>query len=285
MAKIRRIKVGFNLSAVLSEGQFENIRPFFVTERELDLDENEDAKTVEMEVRKEIMDEVLGCFEQLKNRCKADLIESQVTGIRFYPKNGFKLPSVTSIIGWDKKWAITEIELIQHGAQGTLREAICVHWMKKKVWIADAETLGKLYPELHEEILIATKGKLQLPIFGTSYKIMMEKYNDKIEVIKFQETIYNIEHKYAGTLDLIGRYEGKLAIIDFKKGAFNYEQLAAYAKGDRFEKEKPEKLVILHIGDTDNKIGYERPSVSEGINLYFDRFLLKRILFKKRFGV
>lgn len=79
--------------------------------------------------------------------------------------------------------------------------------------------------------------------------------------IQAEQTVASLEFKFAGTLDLACRIDGKLTIIDFKTGAAIYFshflQLAAYKKAyEEMYGEKVEGLYILRTGSR-HKCGYE----------------------------
>lgn|GEM_PF-2443593 len=76
-----------------------------------------------------------------------------------------------------------------------------------------------------------------------------------------EHTIASLTYKFAGTLDLCCRIDGKLTIIDFKTGAAiyfsHYLQLAAYKQAfEEMYGKKVEQLYILRTGSR-HKSGYE----------------------------
>ena len=79
----------------------------------------------------------------------------------------------------------------------------------------------------------------------------------------------------------MGTYEGKKSVIDIKCGTFDWRQLAAYAMC----LEGIEQLVILPVGPTDNKCGYQKPKVNTMIQKEYEEFLKARAKFRRRFGI
>ncbi len=71
------------------------------------------------------------------------------------------------------------------------------------------------------------------------------------------------------------------SVIDIKCGTFDWRQLAAYARC----LDGVEQLVILPVGPTDNKCGYQKPKPNKSIQKEFEEFLKARAKFKNRFGV
>ena len=110
----------------------------------------------------------------------------------------------------------------------------------------------------------------------------MAQYGDKIEPLKIEHELFNDVNLYAGTADIIGNYDGKRSVVDFKSGTvYDFRQLAAYAVC----LENIEQLVIMPVGQTDNKCGYMKPKICTTIQDEFKEFLKARAKFKKRFGI
>jgi len=267
--KVTEITVG--LSGVIPVGAYENLRPSFSITAQPIGGENPDKIVTALQeyLHRMMMEEA--------NRSKAEAVEKMYSVIRFYERNNKKYPSVTSILGYDKNWyGITEDELQQYASQGNILEALCQHFIETGEWI-DPRTV----PSLKEDIVILERGSKGFGWEEGSHKKFMAKFRDKIEAEKFQMTVYNDEHNYAGTLDLIGYYDGKLSVMDFKRNTYDMRQLAAYAAC----LEGVEQLVILPIGPTDNKCGYKKPVICETISHEFKEFVKARTKFRKRFGI
>ena len=115
-------KIVSNLRAVVPIGAYENLKPGF--EIQMDMAEGDNLD----EAFKYANDYIKKMLESFSNNAKADLIEKQYANIRLYEKDGKKYPSVTSILGWDTDWKITEDELQQYEElyrPGSDRRAIC----------------------------------------------------------------------------------------------------------------------------------------------------------------
>lgn len=70
----------------------------------------------------------------------------------------------------------------------------------------------------------------------------------KFEILEIEKTGYHKIHKYAFTVDRIGRYKNKLAVLDIKSGSVNSPttalQLAGYMEGaNSWVKKKIDKTV------------------------------------------
>lgn len=266
--KIKEITV--SLSGVIPVAAYENLRPgYSITVEPID-EENPEKIVSELQAYLHTV------FDNESNRGKADLIDKQYANIRFYEKGGKKYPSVTSILGWDKEWHVTDDELRQYASRGNIVEAMINEYLMTTEWIDPTQT-----PSLREDVSILMSGSLMMTWEQCSYKAFMKQYRPKIGISCFQEQLFNEENLYAGTLDILGTYDGIRSIIDIKCGGFDMRQLAAYAICEQ----DIEQLVILPVGPTDNKCGYKRPVVCDTIQKEFEEFLKARAKFKQRFGI
>jgi hypothetical protein len=216
-------------------------------------------------------------MQEESNRSKAEAIEKAYSIIRFYEKGNKKYPSVTSILGFLKNWfGITEDELQQYASRGNIIEYVCTHFLLHGEWIdpKDADVLK-------EDIAIVTRGSRQLKWEDCTHKAFMENFGDKIEVNQFQKTVFNDEHDYAGTMDILGKFDGKLSVMDIKSGTYDMRQLAAYAACE----EGIEQLVVLPVGPTENKCGYKKPVICDTIQHEFKGFLAARAKFRQQYGI
>jgi hypothetical protein len=266
--RVKEITV--SLSGVIPVAAYENLRPgFSITVEPID-GESPDK------IIAECQQYLHAIFENESNRGKADLIDKQYSNIRFYEKDGKKYPSVTSIIGWDKEWKVTEDELRQYASRGTIVGKIVEHYLSKGEWIDPAQV-----PSLREDVSILMSGSLMFTWEQCSHKLFLEQFAKLIKAEKVQETVFNDENLYAGTYDILGLYDDVRSLMDVKCGGWNMMQLAAYAVC----LEDVEQLVVLPVGPTDNKCGYKRPVFCDTIGKEFEEFLKARAKFKKRFGV
>lgn len=266
--KIKEITV--SLSGVIPVAAYENLRPSFSITVE-PINDEDPEKIIDS-----LQQYLHTVFDNESNRGKADLIDKQYANIRFREKNGKKYPSVTSILGWDKDWHITDDELRQYASRGTIMDAMMTEFFTTGRWIDPTQIQS-----LREEVSILMSGSLMLTWEQCSHKAFMAKYQEKIEALDFHGTVFNDEALYSGEWDILGRYDGIKSIMDIKHGQWDMRQLAAYAICEKDIKQ----LVVLPVGPTDNKSGYKRPVVCDTIQKEYEEFLKARAKFKKRFGI
>ena len=261
----------FSLSGVIPLASYENSRPGFSITAEL-------AENEELESAMSFCQRYLhGLMEMEINRGKAEYIErAYADKIRFYEKDGRKYPSVTSILYWDAEWRVTLDHLTQLASRGTIVGSMVETYLATGLWL-DPETS----PLLVDDVAILKTGSSKLSWDDCSHKAFCEKFGKDITVENVQGTVFNDEHIYAGTYDILGTFEGKKALMDVKCGGHNMAQLAAYAVC------APDvtTMVVLPVGPTDNKCGYMRPIICEDIQGEFEKFLQARAKFKARFGI
>ena len=270
-------KVSAELSGVISIASYENLRPGFGME--VELDEGEDPKEVYERIRAILREQ----FQREGNVAKVDLIEIQYENLKFYPRNGKKYPSITSVLGWDDDWRISKDELGQYGSRGTIIGRMCYEYFKvldnKRVaiWIDPMEC-----KELEEDVINVISGSLGLTWKSGTYKAFVVKFGNDIEVFAMEETVYNDEWEIAGTLDIRGLFKSKKSIMDWKTGTYKMAQLAGYAVSSE---EKQDQLVILPVGKTKNKCGYINPIICTDIEKEWKVLVKAREKFRRRFGI
>jgi len=268
--KIKEITVG--LSGTIPSGSYENLKPSY--SMVIELDEKDDEKVVFNQARARLKE----MFELESNMAKTDLIAKQYENIRFYEKDGKKYPSVTSILGWDIDWKITEDELNQYASRGTIVHKLIEIYLETGEW-KNPEDI----PELSSDIAVVLGGSKGLHWNDCTHKEFFESFGKDIKVEKIEVEIINTEVGYGGRVDAIGTYKGKPAIFDWKTGATSdFRQLSAYASAIDIP---IETLIIAPVGKTDNKSGVMKPKVSEGLESEFKNFLKARQEFKRRFGI
>jgi hypothetical protein len=268
--KYKEISVG--ISGVIPVASYENLRPSFSATIEVQEGDNED------DVVKAGMKLVNYHFDVMVDKAKVDLIEKQYKNIRFREIDGKKYPSVTSILSWDKEWKISEDELSQYAARGTIVHKLIELYLKDKKWI---NPIDLKEPEIVEAIDILMGGSLGLHWNQCSHEAFFKEFGDDIEIESIEQVVINKEVRYSGRYDIKGKYKGKKAIMDCKTGAYDLAQLAAYAVCE----DKIEQLIVLPVGITTNKSGVMKPIVSDDIEGEFKRFLYAREKFRKRFGI
>lgn len=149
-------------------------------------------------------------------------IESQTfpDGKRYYvTPDGKKLPSVTTVVGAQKKEAImawrrrvgdevaNKISR-QATSRGTNMHTLCEYYLNN-----EPKPPGTVMPDAKEMF------------------ISIKPYLNKINNIHYQEVgLWSAQLGLAGRVDCIGEYEGKLAVIDFKtsKKVKNREDILDY---------------------------------------------------------
>ena len=135
-------------------------------------------------------------------------IESQTfpDGKRYYvTPEGKKLPSVTTVVGAQKKQAIMEWrqrvgeevanKISKHAtSRGTNMHTLCEHYLNN-----EPKPPGVVMPDAKEMF------------------ISIKPYLNKINNIHYQEVgLWSSQLGLAGRVDCIGEYEGRLSVIDFK---------------------------------------------------------------------
>jgi len=260
----------YGLSGVIPVAAYENLRPSF--DITCEIQEGDDVKKIFAEMQRYLHQ----LFDEESNRGKADLIDKQYSNIRFYEKDGKKYPSVTSILNWDKTWQVTEDELRQYASRGTIVGEIVERYLYTGEWIDPTQV-----PSLREDVSILMSGSLMFTWEQCSYKAFLEQFAKKIKVESVQKTVYNDEALYAGTMDILGEFDGIRSVMDVKCGGFDMRQLAAYAVCEK----DIMQLVVLPVGPNDNKCGYKKPVICDTIQKEYEEFLKARAKFKNRFGI
>jgi len=277
------MKINVSFSGVISIGEFENERPLFALEEEFT------GNDLEIQAKQsEMYNMCRALFDRVQKESITKRLEKQRKDLRFYPRGNEQYPSVTSIIGWDSDFFVSEEELLQYAAQGEINHLKLNYFIRGKEWLE-----ANQIPEAHFHLVILKRGKLKLPENCGNLPAFLEKY--PIEFIDSEKVVFNDNEKYAGRRDAYGKiiinaeWE-KLKAKDIptlfelkrhKDDIKNFEQLSAYAKASE---EKIEQLIIIPVND-DTKQGFSKPSVTQNIDAYYKMFLQDREQFKKRFGI
>ena len=273
---VKEISVG--LSGTIPSGAYENLKPSY--NMVIDIAPGDDPQKAFNKARAILRD----MFELEVNRAKVDLIDKQYGNIRFYEKDGKKYPSVTSILGWDKDWKISEDQLNQYGSRGTIVHKLIEMYLIDGIWMNPEEM-----PELAEDVAIVLGGSLGLHWDDCSHEAFFEAHGKDIVIDEMEVEVINTEVGYGGRFDAVGTYKDKPAIFDWKTGSVHdFRQLSAYATAwyKATDTALPiETLVIAPVGKTDNKSGVMKPKVSEGLESEYKAFLKARKSFKLRFGI
>ena len=269
---IKEIK--HSVQAVISTGPYENQREMF--EILATLKEGEDVNISMQELEKFNHQRL----DLAVNTAKISLIEKQYSSMRFYEKDGKRYPSVTSILGWDVDWRISEDELNQYGSRGTIVHKLIEIYLTTGKWVDPQEV-----KELKEDIVIVLGGSLGLNWNDCSHKKFFEANEKDIKVDKMEIEVINTEVGYGGRVDAIGTYKGEPAVFDWKTGnTSDFRQLGAYAVAINPEV-AIKTLIIAPVGPSDTKQGYSRPKINDAPAGEFKAFVKARSKFKLRFGI
>ena len=282
------MKITVQFTGVISTGEFENERPLFA------LEDDFNGTDIEVQFRQELLYDICrGMFDKVQKESIVRRLEKMRKDLRFYPRNGEQYVSVTSVIGWDADFFISEEDLLQYAAQGEINHLKLSYFIKDGEWYE-----AKEIPEAHFHIVILKKGNLNLPVDSGNIKSFLEKY--PIDFIDSEIVIFNDKEKYAGRRDAYGKLvmnkeweksgaEDLPTLFDLKRTADdkkNFKQLAAYAKASP---EKIGQLIVIPIGDGSKskpiKQGFSKPLVTQNIDAYYKMFLQDREQFRKRWNL
>ena len=268
------VEIVASFSGKIATGRFENESPFFsIKETWSGLTDGE------IESRQKVLHEM--CYQRfnaVEQQSLVDKIMQQRKDLRFYEFEGVQMPSVTSVIGWDDDFFVSPGDLVQYAARGT-----CLH-KQIEIFLTAGQWLDiKDIPEVYPEYVIVKKGELGLKLDDVDFRAFLAK--NPMEVIKTEQTVFNMQDRYAGRTDLVAMVGGKKTIVDFKTGSTinqekAFKQLAAYAKciGGI------EQLMVVHLNNK-TKQGFSAPILTDKIEEHFQLFLKDRRIFKERFGV
>ena len=287
---MRKVKISASFTGTISTGSFENEKPFFAIEEEIE----DTLSDLDICSRQKELHEI--CYTQFKRQAEiayTERIAKEYRNIRFYDGvGGIKYPSVTSIIGWDEDFHVSPEALAQYGARGEIIHKQVEVFLKTGVW-----KLPKELPEIYPALVILKNGSLGLTVEDVNFIDFYKNYPFK--VLELEKTVINHEYKYGGRLDIKCVIEstnpGKWAkiegikfdvptILDVKSGEIdktkNLKQQTAYAKGE------PDvvQIGLIHL-NKETQQGYSKPIIETDVNKYWPLFLDDREKFKKRFGI
>ena len=269
-------EITVSLSGVIPVAAYENMRPGYSITVEPQNGSSPEKVITNCETLLHKM------FENAANRAKADDIKRTYASLRWYEKDGKEYPSVTSILGWNvdmaKMCRMTPDELLQYACRGNIVEAMINEYLRHGEWLEPS-----MIPSIREDVAVLETGSLGMTWKVCSYKEFIAKFESKIKVEAIQKTVFNDEHLYAGTEDILGEYDGVKSVIDIKcrKGGWDMRQLAAYAKCEKDVKQ----IVIFPVGECDNVCGYKKPVICTTIQAEFEKFIIARAAFKRRFNI
>lgn len=186
---------------------------------------------------------------------------------RYYTIDGKKFPSVTSILNVLNKpqlvnWAVRltrdyiKQELFAFRRADSLEDLDLDNLLAKSA--AEHDRVRNAAADhgiaVHNSIASYVGNKRNLAQDNDPVTISFRQWQEaaQFEPIAAEKLVFSREHGYAGTADLIGRVNGKLAVLDIKTGRGIYPeyklQLAAYAVAwGEMTGHFPEVCTNLHV--------------------------------------
>jgi len=275
-----KIKVSSGFSGVIPTGSYENARPSYAAEVELEIDEKDSAKHI-AEIQKQLQQVAYANFKEDEQRHIVERIEKERADMRFYPKGGKQYPSVTSVIGWDSDFFVSPEELQQYASQGNLYDLQVKHFIATGQWVHPKDIDGSW-----TDLVIVQKGNLQLTVNQWNFPAFIEKY--PLEKMVVGTPVFSDKHFFAGTPDVPCYYKDKKTMADVKRTPDplkHFKQTAGYIIAAEESGEEPYEQMMLIPANDKTKQGYSKPIITTEIEQYKDMFLKDREAFKKRFGI
>lgn len=276
--ELKEVVITASYTGKISTGSFENESPFFSLQETWSGNMALDRIAARQEfLSRQCYDKFLEC----ENRAMIERIQRQRKDIRFYPVGKESYPSITSIIGWDKDFFISEEDLVQYAARGTIFHKQAEIYLNTGVW-KEANDI----PEVHRELVVVKKGSLSLNIDGYGLEGFCSKY--KLVTADTEQVSYNHTHKYAGRRDWKGTIDGVPSLVDWKtsqKIDKNYalQQLAAHLHCP--DNDDVQQVMAVPVNnDTVQKFSKPLVMKREELEDYWQAFLRSRENFKYRFG-
>lgn len=280
-----KIKVSSSFSGVLPVGSFANMRPSFSAEAEYDYNgENLMGEIEQMQNQLHLIS--YRKFQSVAEEARVQYVKDKFKSVRFHTikdeeGNEIQVPSVSSISSFDKVFDIAEEELNQYASQGTLADIKCRHYMQTGVWEND---LTKI-PNTFTDLMVIRKGNLGLSPTDFDFPAFLAKF--PIKDLTEGKFTFSLKHRFAGTPDAIGIFEGKRTLIDFKRTPDKsyFKQLAGYCIALEEQGLEPfEQLMLIGV-NPDTKQGFSKPIVTSEVEQFKTVFLTARENFKKLFLV
>lgn len=277
----KKLKISSAFSGVVATGSYENARPAFSAEQEFEVDcqTEEEINYVIEEVQSQLHVICYEKFKAVEQQMIAERIQKERKDIRFYEKDGVKYPSVTSIINFDSDFFCSETELQQYASQSNITHARVAEFIKSGKWVEPKEL-----SECWTDIVICTKGDLQLDIDAGDFPAFLKKYPMK-EMKNFDDPVFNEEFLFAGTPDFQALVDEIPTLADVKRTIDKiklFMQTAAYSKCKGLENIK--QLMGIELNNKTQQ-GFSKPVIEIRIDNYFSMFLQKRKSFKERYGI
>ncbi len=272
-----KIKVSAGFTGVIATGSFQNARPSYTAEIELEINDKYMIASID-KYQKTLQEICYRNFKQDEQKQTIERIQRERQDFRMYGD----FPSVTSILNWDVDFWVTAIELQQYASQGSLIHAQVAEYIETGEWKPVDKIDGTW-----SDVVIIKKGKLQLPISGWSFPDFLKKH--PVEKMVCGESVISNKHKFGGTPDIrVCYFEGKKTLADVKRTAQklkDFKQIAAYIIAEEENGESPyEQMMIIVLNDK-TKQGFSKPILSTEISQYKQMFLKDRENFQKRYGI
>lgn len=192
---------------------------------------------------------------------KIEIVKKEIDNSHYYFVNGEFYPGVTSILDEAAPMPFALRQWLLNNTQESASEikdtsaalGSKLHDSYEKLLNGIELDLAKEYP--------TTKEKKQIMSFYNWFNTY------KPTELQTEHTVASLSHKFAGTLDLACKIDGKLTIVDFKTGnAIHWNhglQLAAYKFAyEEMYGVKVEQVFILRTGSK-HKAGYEFKDMTE----------------------
>lgn len=291
----RQIEITAAVSAVIPTGTYENLKPLYSVKETIEVDELPNELGLRVDIDAMISKRTDELRAMVNSKLDSDYQEQKIMRIkaqrkdmRFYERGGKQYPSVTSIISAIEPIDYDPMLLQQYAARGNIVHKQIAHYFKTGTFEKDISKV----PGTKLDYLILSQGSLKLSWEDCNF---LGWWEDNSKDIKLgtnasddsEVTVFNDEHLFAGTADLICLYKDKKAVIDFKT-ASNYDaekldkywrQVAAYCRTVGAE------VMIVAPLNPKNKCGYGKTLVEDSVEKYFNLFLQDRAAFKQVYGV
>jgi hypothetical protein len=282
----RTIRISGSVSGTIATGSFQNLKPTFTWEEEIEMDATETLDDDKIQKRRQFLyDMSFSLLKQAEDRAIVERINREREDLRFItnPKTKKVSPSTTSVINFDFDFYCSPEDLRQYASQSNVTHERVTQYIKTGIWVPP-ESLEDIWAD----ILILKKGSLALSLDAGNFPAFLEKYS--IDNMKIVERMFDEkEDSYNGEFDFTGIPHWKGAeeiptVFDVKRSKEkikNGMQLAAYCKLAGY------KQGIIVPLNSKTEQGHSRPVVYNEKQLegYYKIFLQKRKDFKKRYGV
>jgi hypothetical protein len=288
-----KIKVASGLSAVLSTGQFQNMRPSFNAEIEMEIDEKTPIDPAVKGMQKRLYGICEGMVGEVAEKAKIAKVKAEMANFHWIKlPDGKEVPSVTAIIGVNAPpFEVSEEDLNQYASQSLICHGQVAHFIDTGKWV-EPKDLESLWADIR----VVQLGNLQLELSGWSFPNFLEAF--PIRTMKNGHQSFSKKWFYGGTPDFTGipmwskikgyeHVEEIPTLFDVKRTkslVSNAKQMAAYSRMEGYE--GIEQLCIVEL-NAKTKQGFSKPEVitKEKNEGYFQMFMRDRETFRKIYGL